>query len=84
MEKKEYLDYLRLKFKTIEESSTQVVARLASYRSKHCLALYQICKGDKNRRATLLTYTDNGKITKANMCMIPTFSQIELLDEFPS
>jgi len=82
--KNEYLNYLEIKFATIKNSKTNLVCRLAKYRSKHCLALYQVCKGRPTITATLLIDSENGKIIRANMSMIPSINQIQLLDNFPS
>ena len=83
--KAEYLHYLKGKFSTIRNSQSKVVARLGLFRNENCIALYQIdlIKKSKTETATLLMEYGNSKIKSVCMCMIPSISEIELLDELP-
>ncbi|TJY35899.1 nuclear transport factor 2-like protein [Pontimicrobium aquaticum] len=83
--KAEYLDYLKGKFSTLKKSQTKLIARMGLFRGESCFALYQIdlSKKSKTETATLLMEYENGKIKSACMCMIPSISEIELLDELP-
>lgn len=83
--KVEYLEYLEAKFLTIKNSQSKLIARMGLFRNESCIALYQIDLSNKSNTgtATLLMEYENGKIKSAGMCMIPSISQIQLLDEMP-
>lgn len=84
--KKDYLEYFEQKLKRFINSDIKVIARLGLYRNNYCLVIYQIdlSKRKQTKIVTLLIETQKGEIKRANMCMIPSISQINLLEEIPS
>ena len=83
--KKEYLKYLENKFTALRNSTKKIVARMGSYNNKSCIALYQIDMSKKvdTQVAILLMKFENEKIISANLCMIPTINDVQLLEAIP-
>jgi len=85
-DRKAYLDYLKPKFETVLNSNTKVAARLAKYNKKYCIVIYQVdmSKQKPTKISTLLIDVVNEKVKRADMCMIPSTLDLEILDIFPS
>ena len=80
--KEDYLTYLDKKFEAIANSGAHLVAELGKYENKYCLVLHQIQLG-KTSKVTFLIETKNGKILRADTCMIPDPKEIKMLNIFP-
>ncbi len=80
------MEYFEQKLKQFLNSDIKIIARLGLYRNNYCIVLYQIdlSKRNQTKIVTLLIESQKGKIKRADMCMIPSISQINLLEEIPS
>ena len=80
--KEDYLTYLDKKFEAISNSGAHLVAELGEYENKYCLVLNQIQLGQSNK-VTFLIETKDGKILRADTCMIPDPKEIKMLNIIP-
>lgn len=84
--REKYLNYFESKLESIKNSKTKVVARIGIYQTDYCILLFQIdlSKINKTKTASFIIKTDKGKILRADMCSVPTISEIQLLELLPS
>ena len=80
--KKDYLKYLDYKLLIIAKSNGSLIAELGVLDNNYCLVINQV-EGDKERIATFLIDTENGKITRADMCFSPAPKSITMLGIIP-
>lgn len=74
--KTDYLSYLDGKLLAIANSDSSVVAELGIYNTNYCLVLTQNQNGI-NQQVTFLIETKDGKIVRADTCMIPGTERIK-------
>tara|TARA_B110000483_G_C17811705_1_gene395366 strand:+ start:43 stop:462 length:420 start_codon:yes stop_codon:yes gene_type:complete len=80
--KKDYLQYLDSKLSAIAESGGNLVAELGVLNNNYCLVLNQV-EDDNDNKTTFLINTKNGKITRADMCLVPAPESITMLGITP-
>jgi len=80
--KEDYLNYLEGKFKTIKKTNSKVIAELGIYDGEHCLVLKQTI-GKITQEATFLIKTKGEKISRADICMIPSPKYVKRLGIIP-
>ncbi|MDG4946237.1 hypothetical protein NMK71_07415 [Weeksellaceae bacterium KMM 9713] len=80
--KEDYLSYLDKKLQAISNSGTRLIAELGEHENKYCLVLNQIQNGRANK-VTFLIETKNGKLLRADTCMIPDPKEIKMLNIIP-
>lgn len=82
--KEEYLRYIRPKLETIKMAGIRVwaeMAELRGYPHGPCLVLAQ---GEKNNLvATLLISVEQGKVHRANLCLVPPPESAVRSGEYP-
>tara|TARA_B110000285_G_C14985045_1_gene543361 strand:- start:632 stop:1054 length:423 start_codon:yes stop_codon:yes gene_type:complete len=80
--KKDYLQYLDSKLSAIAESGGNLVAELGVLNNNYYLVLNQV-EDDNDNKTTFLINTKNGKITRADMCLVPAPESITMLGITP-
>ncbi len=86
---KEFLDYLQAKFKAIksamQKGAMYVTAEIAFHPAiqfKPIIVITQIT-GEGVRQVSVLTKTENNKISRIDVCFIPDPSEAKLTGELP-
>jgi hypothetical protein len=76
-----YEAYIVTKLKMIQASGSRVWAELARFRAEPCVVLAQ--DRQDNLKATLLLRMQGGKVSRADLCIVPTPYECELSGELP-
>ena len=79
--RKEYLDYIEGKFKTITKTKARIFAEIAKYRGRPCIIMAQRTRQQKV--CLVLVKVSDGLIAQIDLCQAPHFSSALPLNYYP-